>query len=472
MKRGLLQISIVAALLAGVSGSPAQELPNIVLIFIDDMGYADIGPFGAQDYETPHLDRMANEGMRFTDFQVSSAVCSASRAALLTGCYHPRVGIGGALGPASQIGIHPNEMTLAETCKQKGYAAAVFGKWHLGHQPKFLPLEHGFDQYFGLPYSNDMWPLHPEFPFPDLPLIEGQRIVQPKVRPEDQAQLTTWCTERATAFIDQHKDQPFFLYVPHAMVHVPLYVSEKFRGKSSRGLFGDVVMEVDWSVGQILETLRRHDLDERTLVIFSTDNGPWLSYGDHVGSAGPLREGKGTSFEGGCRVPTLMRWPGKIPAGATCHELASTIDVLPTVAALIGARLPDHKIDGRDIRPLMFGEPGARSPHDSFYYYYEGTELQAVRDRRWKLHFPHRYRTLAGQPGGRGGVPAKYANAQIELSLYDLQNDVGETLNVATEHPDVVARLQGYAEAARADLGDSLSDRTGSGVREPGDARE
>jgi arylsulfatase A-like enzyme len=471
---------------AAVSGA-AERLPNFVLIFIDDMGYADIGPFGAEGYETPHLDRLAEEGMQFTDFVVSSAVCSASRAALLTGCYHRRVGIAGALSHRSNHGLHADEVTLAEICKQKGYATACFGKWHLGHHPKFLPRRHGFDEYFGLPYSNDMWPLHPRFVhlppdaperrdnYPPLPLIQGNRVVDADVSAADQAQLTTWYTERAVDFIARHADDPFLLYVPHSMVHVPLFVSDKFRGRSGRGTFGDVVMEIDWSVGQILEALQRYDLDGDTLVIFTSDNGPWLSYGDHAGSAGPLREGKGTSFEGGVREPTLMRWPGKIPPGSVCSELASTIDLLPTVAALIGAELPAHPIDGHDLRPLLWAEPGARSPHESFYYYYGGGQLQAVRDRRWKLHFPHDYRTLAGRPGGTGGTPASYQQGRIGQQLFDLHEDVGETTDVSAQHPDVVARLMRVAARARTDLGDGRG-HAGTGIRpagrlSPGDER-
>ena len=433
------------------------------------MGYADIGPFQAQAYPTPHLDRMAAEGMRFTDFLVSSAVCSASRAALLTGCYHQRVGIDGALGPHAEHGIHADEVTLAEICRQQGYATACIGKWHLGHQPQFLPTQHGFDTYFGLPYSNDMWPLHPMYAnlppasakrkrgFPPLPLIENSQVVNPHVDGQVLAQLTTCYTARAVTFIEQHKDQPFLLYLPHTMVHVPLFVSDTFRGQSGHGIYGDAVMEIDWSMGQILESLRKNQLDEKTLVIFTSDNGPWLSYGDHAGAAAPFREGKGTTFEGGCRVPTLMRWPGRIPAGQTCDELASTIDVLPTVAGLIGAELPRQTIDGKDIAPLMFGVAGAESPHAVFCYYYAGGELQAVRDRRWKLHFPHRYRTLAGRPGGTQGVPAPYVESQIGQALYDLKADRGETRNVADDHPDIVERLQRGADQAREELGDALT---------------
>lgn len=456
----------------------AQErLPNVVIIFMDDMGYADIGPFGAEGYETPHLDRMAEEGRIFTDFYVSQAVCSASRAALLTGCYNVRVGILGALGPGARHGIHEDEMTLAEVCKQKGYATACYGKWHLGHHKKFLPMQHGFDDYYGLPYSNDMWPYHPgvrHLPmeervkrWPHLPLIDRNEVINPRVTPEDQERLTTEYTERAVGFIEKNRDRPFFLYVPHSMVHVPLYVSDKFKGKSRRGLFGDVMMEVDWSVGRILDTLRKHDLERNTLVIFTSDNGPWLSYGDHAGSAGPLREGKGTMFDGGCRESTIMWWPGTVPAGTRCAEPAMTIDILPTVARLIGARLPDHRIDGENIWPLIKGTPGAMSPHEAYYFYY-GTQLQAMRMGRWKLHFPHGYRTLNGRPGGSDGIPVNYEQAKIGLVLFDLHTDIGETRDVKDAHPEVVARMQQLADRMRRDLGDSSREMDGTGRRVAG----
>ncbi len=465
-----------------VSAQPNADepLPNVVVIFIDDLGYADIGAFGSTAYQTPHLDQMAREGRKFTDFVAATAVCSASRAALLTGCYHRRVGISGALGPRSKVGINANEMTLAELVKQRDYATACFGKWHLGFQKKFLPRQHGFDQYYGLPYSNDMWPYHPDyakFPkgteerkrgYPDLPLFEGDEVVDAEVSGEDQARLTTDYTHRAVEFIAANHDRPFFLYVPHSMVHVPLFVSEKFKDKSGAGLFGDVMMEVDWSVGQILNAIRKHGIEKKTLVVFTSDNGPWLSYGDHAGSALPLREGKGTMWEGGYRVPTIMWWPDRIPAGTTCDELCSTIDIFPTVAHLMGGELPDHKIDGQDIRPLMFGDEGAQSPHESFYCYYGGGQLQAVRDRRWKLHFPHQYRTLDGRKGGTGGNPVKYDQRKTETELYDLKNDIGETKNVYDQYPDVVARLTRAAEAARSDLGDKLTKRKGTGIRPAG----
>ncbi|HIE97982.1 MAG: sulfatase [Fuerstiella sp.] len=466
---------LFTALFCSASITAADRPPNVVIIFIDDMGYADIGPFGAQGYETPHLDRMAKEGRIFTDFYVTQAVCSASRAGLLTGCYNVRVGIGGALGPSAKIGINKDEVTIAEICKQKNYATACYGKWHLGHHKQFLPLQHGFDDYFGLPYSNDMWPYHPgvlHLPmeqrlkkWPHLPLIDGNKTINPQVTGKDQEQLTTQYTEKAVQFIDNHKDEPFLVYLPHSMVHVPLYVSDKFKGKSERGLFGDVMMEVDWSVGQILDTIRRHDLQNDTLVIFTADNGPWLSYGDHCGSAGPLREGKGTMFDGGCRESCVMWWPGKIPADTSCSVPAMTIDILPTIAQLIGAELPDHKIDGKNIWPLMAGEEGAMSPHEAYFMYY-GKQLQAIRSGKWKLHFPHGYRTMAGKPGGTDGIPTSYSQAKIGTELFDLEADIGETTNVASSHPEIVERLTKLANAMRQDLGDTRM--KGPGIRPAG----
>jgi arylsulfatase A len=478
MHRTKLLTLALMTLLAAASLPAQKRSPNLVVIFIDDMAYADIGPFGGK-IPTPNLDRMAKQGMRFTDFSAATAVCSASRAALLTGCYHRRVGISGALGPNAKHGLHEREMTLAEVCKQKDYATACFGKWHLGHHPKFLPTSHGFDEFYGLPYSNDMWPLHPAYAhlptaaerrkrgYPDLPLIEGVTVADKSVSGADQEQLTTQYTERAVRFIDKNKDKPFFCYVPHSMVHVPLFVSDKFKGKSGHGLFGDVVMEIDWSVGQILDAVKRAGVDDNTLVVFTADNGPWLSYGDHAGSSGQYREGKGTMFEGGIREPTIMRWPGRIPAG-TCSEFASTIDILPTFAKLIGAKLPDHKIDGHDIAPLMFGEEDAESPHKAFLSYYGGGQLQAIRDARWKLHFPHQYRTMAGKPGGKNGSPTPYSQGKIGLELFDLDADPSESTDVAKDNPEVVARLQALADVARKDLGDTLTKVKGNGIRPAG----
>ena len=459
--------------LVQVAGAESKS-PNIVIIFMDDMAYADIGPFGSKSYPTPNIDRMAKEGRKFSDFYVTQAVCSASRAGLLTGCYNVRVGIFGALGPKSNHGLHKNEVTLAELCKQKGYTTAIYGKWHLGHHKPFLPMQHGFDDYFGLPYSNDMWPYHPgvlHLPmqerlkrWPHLPLIYKNKVINPQVSSKDQEQLTTQYTEHAVKFIETNKTKPFFLYVPHSMVHVPLYVSEKFKGKSKSGLFGDVMMEVDWSVGRIIDTLRKNELDKNTLVIFTSDNGPWLSYGDHAGSAGPLREGKGTMFEGGCRESTLMWWPGTVPSNSNCSTPAMTIDILPTVAELIGANLPDHKIDGKSILNLVTGKNN-KSPQEAYYFYY-GQQLQAMRMGKWKLHFPHNYRTMNGKPGGTGGIPTKYSQAKIELSLFNLHQDIGETTDVKANYPKILAKMLKLGEGMRNELGDQ--GRKGKGQRSSG----
>jgi arylsulfatase len=462
---GVLALFCALSLLAAPASS---RLPNIVLIFADDLGYADLGCYGAKGFATPNLDRLAREGTRFTSFYVSSPVCSASRAALMTGCYHSRVGIHGALGPNAKIGIHSNEVTMAELLKTRGYATAIVGKWHLGRPPQFLPPHHGFDEYFGLPYSNDMWPRHPTAQrgtYPPLPLIEGTNVVEEM---PDQRQLTTRYTERAVQFIERNRERPFFLYVAHNMPHVPLHVSDKFAGKSARGLYGDVIEEIDWSVGQVLDALRRHNLEENTWVIFTSDNGPWHSYGNHAGSAGPLREGKGCVYEGGVREPCVMRWPGKIPAGRVCGDPLMTIDLFPTIARQAGAALPRHKIDGLDVWPILSGAPGAKNPHDAYFFYFGSNELQALRSGKWKLILPHTVRIMNGQPGGTNGQPARYTQVKAGLELYDLEKDLGETTNVAEQNLDVVKRLHGLAEKAREDLGDSLTKRKGRGQREPG----
>ena len=452
----------------------AERLPNVIIIFTDDQGYGDIGVFGAKGYTTPHLDSLARDGVKFTNFHVAQPVCSASRAALLTGCYPNRIGIHGALGPNANHGIHADETTLAEVLKARGYATGMAGKWHLGHREPFIPNRHGFDESFGLPYSNDMWPHHPEArpgTYPKLPLWENGKVIDDEVSPDDQRNLTTWYTERAVSFIERNKERPFFFYLAHSMPHVPLFVSDKFKGKSQQGLYGDVIMEIDWSVGEVLRALQRHGLERDTLVIFTSDNGPWLSYGTHAGSAGPLREGKGTTWEGGTRVPCLMRWPGKLPAGAVNDRFAMTIDLLPTIAGRVGAPLPPRPIDGRDIWPLLTGDRSARNPHDGYGLWYLQNELQAVvsGDGRWKLIFPHTYRTLDGRPGGKDGLPAKYQPAKLATpQLFDLQADIGETKDVAAAHPEVVQRLTAFAEARRAELGDSLTQRTGRENREPG----
>ncbi len=474
----LVLVTIPAAW-ASASGTPDDRPPNIVIVFCDDLGYGDIGVYGAEGWRTPHLDRMAAEGMRFTSFYVAQPVCSASRAALLTGCYPNRIGISGALGPNAKHGLHQDETTIADVCRSRGYATAIFGKWHIGHRDGFLPTHHGFDEYLGIPYSNDMWPLHPAYVdlppgaakrkqgYPDLAMYEDDAIVDPEITPEDQKQFTRVFTERAVDFIERHADEPFFLYVPHPMPHVPLFTSAAFDGRSAQGAYGDVIEEIDWSVGEILDAVARTGNDERTLVIFTSDNGPWLSYGNHAGGTAGLREGKGTTWEGGVRVPCIVRWPGRVPAGAACDEPVMTIDVLPTVAALIGAEPPERRIDGRDIGPLLLGAPGAASPHEALLFYYHNNHLEAVRSGRWKLMLPHRYRSLTGAPG-QDGRPAGYSQQPCGLELYDLAADPNETTDVAAEHPEVVARLQSIVEAARRDLGDALTKQPGANRRPAG----
>jgi arylsulfatase len=465
----------MALLVLGTSPLVAAErLPNIVIIFTDDQGYSDLGSFGATSFDTPNIDRLARDGRKFTNWHVAQPVCSASRAALLTGCYPNRIGIHGALGPSANHGIADTEVTLAQLLKQKGYVSGMAGKWHLGHHRQFLPIHHGFDEYLGLPYSNDMWPHHPEVKpgtYPPLPMIEGDRVVDADVTADEQRALTATYTERAVSFIQRNKDRPFFFYLAHSMPHVPLFGSDKYRGKSRQGAYGDVIEEIDASVGRVLETLSASGLEKDTLVIFTSDNGPWLSYGDHAGSAGPLREGKGTCWEGGVRVPCVMRWPGKIPAGTTCDAMLMTIDLFPTIARLVGAALPRHAIDGLDVWPILSGAPGAKNPHEAYLFYYEQGQLQAVATANgsWKLQLPHTYRTLAGRPGGHGGFPSKYEERKLTRpELYDLASDIGETTDLAARRPEVVERLLNIAESARAELGDSLTQRTGRGVRPAG----
>jgi len=469
------------------SWAVAAERPNIILIVTDDMGYADMGTQGARGFATPHLDRMAAEGSRFTHFYVPQAVCTASRAGFLSGCYPNRIGLQGAFNHTSRGGIHGDEWLLPEMLKDLGYATAGMGKWHLGTRLKFHPMRHGFDEWFGIPYSNDNTKYHPSLAseMPPLPLYDAEKVIE---LDPDQSRFTQRFTERAVSFIERHAEKPFFLYLPHVMPHVPIFASETFKGRSQAGLYGDVMEEIDWSVGEILATLKRLKLDENTLVIFFSDNGPFLSYGEHAGSAAPLREGKLTTFEGGVRVPCLMRWPGRVPAGRVSAEPFMAIDLPPTLTELTGGKAATHKIDGRSVKPLLLGEKDAASPHEALFFY-SGTALQAVRSGPWKLHFPHPYITPAGEPG-RGGKPSNwgklaptsitqsgvegiatrhgYRIEQLELSLFNLEEDPGEKTNLASAHPDLVKKLSALAEAARADLGDSLQNVTGSGLREAG----
>ncbi|WP_194775843.1 sulfatase family protein [Pararhodonellum marinum] len=450
--------------------SAVRKTPNVVLIFTDDQGYNDVGVFGSPNISTPNLDKMADEGMIYTNFYVAQAVCSASRAALMTGTYPNRLGIHGALDHRATHGLNPEETTLAEMLKGSGYATAIFGKWHLGHHKPFLPTHQGFDEFFGIPYSNDMWPNHPENKnyYPPLPLYEGYQVVD--TLHQDQSMLTTWLTERAVDFINRKKDDPFFLYLAHPMPHVPLFVSDKFKGKSDRGLYGDVIMEIDWSVGEILAALEKNGLTENTLVIFLSDNGPWLSYSGHSGSADPLKEGKGTSWEGGVRVPAIMKWPGQLPAGGLQSRVAMSIDLLPTLADLCGADLPGLPIDGKNIWPILQGKSDAVSPQEAYYIYYNRNELQAVVMDRWKLVFPHRYRSIKpGQVYREDGMPIEYHMLDFQdMALYDLQEDIAESVSVLEDHPEIVKKMHELAEIARQDMGDALTEREGANLREPG----
>jgi len=448
----------------------AQKTPNIIIILLDDMGYGDLTVTGASGYKTPNIDRLCAEGMRFTHYYCPQAVSSASRAGLLTGCYPNRIGFSGALGPGAKIGIAATEQTIADVLKKKDYACGAVGKWHLGHHPVFLPTRHGFDEYYGLPYSNDMWPFHPQNPtgYPPLPMIENERIVNPEVTAEDQMQITTQYTERAVRFIEKNKNKPFFLYLAHTMPHVPLFVSEKFKGKSEQGMYGDVMMEIDWSVGEILKSLKKNGIDKNTLIIFTSDNGPWINYGNHAGSTGGLREAKGVSYEGGQRVPCIMRWPEMIPAGTVCNRLASSIDLLPTIAGLCGAPLPALKIDGVDISTLMTGDETA-NPRAYFLYYYRQNNLEAVRNDRFKLVLPHLGRSYVGfLPGNDGQAGQVNERHQEPLALYDLRRDPGERYDVQSQYPEVMAELMKIVEEARLDLGDDLTGNAGTGRRSVG----
>ncbi len=482
LRRSIGFLLTLFASLGWTSSAAESRPPNIVLIVADDLGYGDLACYGAKDIATPHLDRLAREGTRFTGFAVAQAVCTASRAALLTGCYPNRLGMAGALNHTSTNGLAPSETLLSELCQARGYATAAFGKWHLGHQPPFLPTRQGFNTFAGLPYSNDNGPLHPTVRgIPPLPWYENETITE---RDPDQSQFTRRITERAVRFIAANKERPFFLYLPHVMPHVPIFASADFRGKSRAGLYGDVVQELDWSVGEVLKALREAGVERDTLVLFLSDNGPFLSYGTHAGSAGPFREGKLTAFEGGVRVPFIARWRGHIPAAHTSDDFITALDVLPTVARLIGAELPKARIDGQDLSGVLLGTKGAKG-RESFLYY-SGRELHAVRKGLWKLHLAHDYLTVDGAPG-TGGQPANFANMKpnaieesgvrgiasrhgykvqkLAPSLFDLTSDPGERDDVAAQHPETVKDLLALAEEARRDLGDEIVKASGANTR-------
>jgi arylsulfatase len=447
-----------------VDGKPSK--PNIVILFADDQGYNDVGCFGSPSIKTPHLDQMAREGVRFTDFYSVAPVCSPSRAGLMTGCYPPRVGMGEeppdptihrkhpqhVLFPGTMWGLNPNETTIAEMLKSAGYATACIGKWHIGDKPEFWPTNQGFDSYFGIPYSNDMKP---------SVLMRGNKIVE---QPVDQDTLIDKYTAAAKEFFSSNQSHPFFLYLAYNAPHTPVHAAKQFQGKSPRGPFGDDVMTIDWSVGQILEALKAKGLDRNTLVFYTSDNGPWLVQGEQGGSATPLRSGKMSAYEGGYRVPGIAWWPGRIKPGRVCHEIASTMDFLPTAAALSGAALPKVKIDGLDISPLLFSDD-AKSPHEAFFYYI-GDRLTAVRSGKWKLKVAT---TLLENFGYK---KLKQPQAEIPLALYNLDWDIGEQKDVSKDHPKIVKRLQGLLDQERRDLGDEREGTKGANRRPVGQSKE
>lgn len=486
MRISMLLLFIVSGILASfkilptqLEPTPLQAKPNVILIFMDDMGYGDPVCYGGGPYQTPNIDKLANNGIRFTNFYAAQAVCTASRSALLTGCYPTRIGISGAINHTSKIALNVNEETIPELLKRVGYKTGMVGKWHLGHKEPYLPLQHGFDEYLGIPYSNDMWPVHYDgkpwtdtssfrSTYPQLPLIEGNKTIEFIRTLEDQATLTRRFTERANQFITANKKSPFFLYLAHPMVHVPIAASEQFRGKSKGGLFGDVMEEVDWSIGSIMQTLQENKLLENTLIIFTSDNGPWLTFGNHAGNTSGLREGKGTAWEGGVKVPCIISWKGVLPSGVVNNQLATTMEILPTIASLCGAPSPSQKIDGINMAAHLLGKNSELGRFE-FVYYYDKNNLKAIRNNRFKLVFPANSQTY-GPPAlpGLNGFPGKYGNDSVRLALYDLWTDPGEDRDVQHLYPEAVKELNQRADYYRKTLGDGLTQSTGSEVRPAG----
>lgn len=438
--------------------------PNFIVIFVDDLGIGDLSCYGNREYKTPNLDRMAAQGVRFTDFYAASPACTPSRAALLTGCYPMRVGLPSVINPDSPIGLNPNEETIPELLKDNGYTTGMFGKWHLGVN-NLMPRTHGFDEFVGIPYSHDMWPQNGK-QWPPLFLYENETRISEQKDMEDQALLTQKLTDRTLSFIRRNREKPFFIYLPLPMPHVPVIASKSFRDKTGKGPYADTVYEIDDAVGRILGELKKLNLDKNTMVTFSSDNGPWIPYGRHAGSPGIYREGKGTTFEAGVREPAIFWWPGHISAGKVNHEMASTMDILPTLAKLSKSKLPLNKIDGHDIWPLISNSRHAKSPWPYFLYYWPD-ELQAIRWDKWKLHVSHQHRHQSG-PVGKDGKANGEVTAKIDLSLYDLQRDPSETTNLADQHADVVQHMLKLMDEGRNELGDSITKTKGTGVRAPG----
>lgn len=442
----LLGLSGMQQLYAGEPGS--RRPPNIILIYCDDMGYADLACYGGKN-KTPNLDQMAGAGLKFNRYYAPSSVCSPSRAGTLTGCYPQRLCVNHVLFPAHKKGLNTKEQSIADVLKHKNYATMCAGKWHLGHLEKNMPGEFGFDRFYGIPYSNDMWaknnfdqPIHHKENNPDLFIYENTKKVKEIKSLKEQGELTGDFTRESLSFIKENKDNPFFLYLAHPMPHVPLAASPKFKGKSGNGLYGDVMMELDWSVGEIRKALRQHKIANNTLLIFTSDNGPWLQYGNWGGNAKPWREGKTTSFEGGTRVPCLMEMPGTIPANQSTNEPVGGIDLMPSICALTGVPLPKRKIDGKNILPIMKNKPGATSPHDYLYFFgpIQG-DLQAVSKGKWKLHYEHSYHPTEGKKKLKDGRFIKHDAVILKQSLYNLELDPGEKRDVSARHPKLVKEL-------------------------------
>ncbi len=424
-----------------------QTRPNAVIIFLDDSGWADFEPFGEVVLETPNVTKLASEGCAYYNFYVPQAVCSASRSALLSGCFPGRTGVFGAHAPDAW-GLDTSFATIGEVFSKAGYATAAFGKWHCGDQPETRSYSRGFDETCGLMYSNDMWKYHPEragywgqWP---LKFWENGKVIIEDVEKEDQKNLTRWYTEHAVDFIQRHRDAPFLLYVPHSMPHVPLFCSDEFEGKSGKGLYWDVLLEVDWSVGQITTALKECGIDKNTIVILTSDNGPWISYGNHAGIT-PFREAKGTSFDGGVRSACIIKYPGRIKAGVISSRTFGSVDLLPTLCYLAGVPLPENEIDGKNVWDLVTGKPEAVNPH-TYYAFSNGSNFEGVMsgDGRWKLHLPHEYRSLV--EAGKDGMAGKYEMLSIDTALFDMQEDPYETKNVMEDNPEIAGELIKLAE--------------------------
>lgn len=499
----------VAIATAQKKASAKNDRPNIVIINMDDMGYGDPVCYGGGPYQTPQIDALAAHGIRFTNFYSAQAVCTTSRSALMTGCYPTRIGISGAIDHNAKFALNPNEETLAELLKKAGYTTGIVGKWHLGHKEPYLPLQNGFDEFLGLPYSNDMWAYDYNgerwkdtsfwrAKYPPLPLIEGNKTIKIISTFDDQDSLTTLYTQRALSFIERNKKQPFFLYLAHSMVHVPLGVSNRFKGKSGAGMFGDVMEEVDWSVGEVVRSLKANGVYENTIIVFTSDNGPWLTFGNHAGNTAGLREGKGTAWDGGLRVPCIISWPGHTSAATINNHLLTNMDILPTMATIAHAAQPVKKIDGVDFSAFLVGEVGSKndqvhknkaSPHsahdsqnsstnkntttlksfnprDEFAYYYDKNNLKAIRKGYWKLVFAASSQTY-GPPAtiGADRYPGNWGGVELPMALYNLAIDPGEDRDVKEQYPKIVTELQQIADKYRQALGDGLTNTEGKEVR-------